>query len=317
MSSSYSFAKILLIDDDSKMNQNLERILNGITVSHCGMTVKPIIHCLDVNLDLVGSEVDKWKISNLTFDTLLKLCNENKYDLVIADFGYATKEAQRILWNIDKPTKEDAEDRVLTIRNLSLQFIDWLRITNKRLPKERNIFLSEQKVILHTLASKSAMEIFGSVNPRRLNETRAAFKNSDDVKIIDTRSEFFAWDDFYSIYESEDGRNFYRHLLGTHLIKVVETELLRIIINKIGKIRVRKSVLNIALFAGFVSIISLIFQFLFNQLMNLETFQPYEKYLLISITILLIFLLPLIVATKFERLSRSIINWVGPEEEFY
>jgi hypothetical protein len=146
----------------------------------------------------------------------------------MVDFGFADEEAQDILWGKDRArvaTKNEAKGRLLTIRDLAEQYATSLAKCRKA-PKPRNLFLDACRVLLRSMAPNVGIDILGPVFPNRLNETRAAFPNAH-VIALDPRNEFYAGDTYYHFYEQPRGRDFYRQLVGSHYLRIVETFVLR------------------------------------------------------------------------------------------
>jgi hypothetical protein len=309
--------RILLIDDDFEMNAKLERLLsNPIAVDH--LKVIPQVDYVDVRLEEDNNRKGYWNISETTLKQLQRYSRFPNYDLVMVDFGFATEEAKDILWGKDRtrtPTKEEAKGRLLTIRDLQIQYEDWQNKAAKNAAKNNNVFTAARRVILRSFASRMAFDMLGPVEHSRRPETQKAFPNAD-VIAIDSRQEFFGGDEFYDIIERPDGRDYYRYLVGTYSKRVIESEVLRRLIKLSGKLQVRRSVLNIALFAGSIAVIGGVSQYLANLGFGfLDRGQSVGWWFFIA-GLLALISGALTLALSFEWFARAIVRWIGPEEEF-
>ena len=307
--------RILLIDDDVEMNTRMEKVLSGHRLSVGRTEVIPQVDRLDVSLEQRG---DYWKISETTLKRLHLLSRSPRYDLVMADFGFATEEAKDILWGKDRsrhPTKEDAKGRLLTVRDLRYQFEEWAEEVATKAKGSVNVFTAARRVVLRSFASRLAFDILGPVVPDRSNQTQQAFPNAD-VLPVDSRQEFFATDEFYDIYERPDGRDFYRYLVGTYSLRIIESEMLRYLVRLSGKLRVRRSVFNIAVFAAAVAAIGGVAQYLAGLGFGFIDRGQSTGWWLFGAGLLLLVLGALALGLTFEWFARSVIRWVGAEEEF-
>jgi hypothetical protein len=219
---------ILLIDDDRHMNKMLRRLIEGHRVDVAGLIFAPKVEA--VNVALTRYKRSYWRVAE---ETLLALqrASARLYDLVMIDFGFADEEAQDILWGKDRSrvaSKKEAKGRLLTIRDLGEQYAKSLA-ARRRAPKPRNLFLEARRVLLRSMAPNLGIDILGPVFPNRLNETRAAFPNAH-VRALDPRNEFYAGDTYYHFYEQPRGRDFYRQLVGSHYLRIVEAYVLRALV---------------------------------------------------------------------------------------
>ena len=302
---------ILLIDDDEEMNKKLTDILMG-------HRLKTEIAEVKFNVDAVEVATEKeregfWKFDNETMQALEK-CSRKKYDLILADFGLVDDEAKDILWGKDRkrnPTKEEAKGRLLTLLDLSQQFEKFIDGGSP------NLFRKNYKVHLRSFASRLAFDLLGPVIPNRVRITRAAFPNAE-VEAFDPRNEIYGNTEFYDFYEYQDirGREFYRQIVGHHSVSVVDRYVLRELIDLAGKMRVRRSVFNLALFAGFVAIIGYATQYFEGLGLNLLAKKETIGWWMIFVGLLVLILGALSLAVYFESFSRKIIKWVGSERGF-
>lgn len=310
--------RILLIDDDAEMNSRLEGLLTGCRLSVGGIEVVPEVDRVDVALEEKTEQPGIWRIKEETLKQLHFLSQSPGYNLVMTDFGFVTDEAKDILWGRDrsrKPTKNDAKGRILSIRDLRLQFEEWRTHVGQRRSAAWNVFTSARRVILRSFASRLAFDILGPVIPNRSLETQAAFPNAEIVA-IDSRQEFFGNDEFYEIYERPDGRDFYRYLVGTYSTRVIESEMLRHVIKITKNLRIKRSVFNIALFAGAVTLIGGAAQYLSGiGLGLLDQGRPMGWWFIVGGLLALVFG-ALGLSLTFEWFARTVVRWVGPEEEF-
>jgi hypothetical protein len=217
--------KILLIDDDHEMNSQLHRLLEGHRIQLSGATIVPAVQIVDVAL--VQYKPSYWRIAESTFIALDRVSAES-HDLLMVDFALTDEKAKDILWGRDRSrtaTKAQAKNRLLTIRDLAEQYAKHLDRRRHR-PARRNIFLETRRVVLRSMAPNLGFDILGPVVPNRLNETRAAFPNAY-VAPLDPRNEFYGGDAYYDFYDRPRGREFYRQLVGSHYLRIVEAEVLR------------------------------------------------------------------------------------------
>jgi len=317
-SSNYLF-RVLIIDDDLAMNKRLAEIIKGLITSDFGITIVPQVDYLDIELEPQPGTASFWQINRRTLEKLDILSRSGQYDLVVSDYGFITEEGKSILWpegRSAKPTVEDARGRILTLADLRNQYDEWLRTTSRKLDVH-NLFDSTKRMLLRSFASKKAYDILVPVKERRVPVTQGLFPNAF-IDPMDTRQEFFgANDQFYGIYDDEKyGRAFYRHLVATYTARIVKREMYHYIAELTSKIRLRRSVFNIALFAGTVAAIGLGGQYLadigISELQSGST----SGWVFILNGFLVIAVGAIVVAAGFEKFSRSIIRWVGSEENF-
>lgn len=311
--------RILVIDDDFEMNKHLVEIIKGLITTDFDVTVIPKVDHLDIELEPQFDKNYYWQISRGTLEKLDILSQSGAYDLVISDYGFITEEGKAILWpegRAAKPTVEDAKGRILTLADLRIQYEDWLRINSRKLSRD-NLFDSTKRMIFRSFASKKAYDILGPVIERRVPVTQGVFPNAF-IDPMDTRQEFFGSNDqFYGIYDDENyGRPFYRHLVATYTARIVKREIYRFIVELRSKIRLKRSVFNIALFAGVVASIGLGAQFLADIGITQLSAGNNSGWLFILNGFLVITIGALIVAARFEKFSRSIIRWFNSEENF-
>jgi hypothetical protein len=316
MSHSIRF-RILLIDDDYDMNTRLEKMLSGCRVSIDGVDVVPQIDRLDVDLEESDDSPGFWKIKDSALKRIQVLSIRPRYDLVITDFGLVPPQVQKALWGEDlsrHPTREEIKSKILTIRDLKSQFENWCNSECPEL-KFKNLFTAARQVLLISFASKLGFDAFGPVVPNRSRETQGAFPAAGIVA-LDSRLEFFGNDEFYDVYERPRGRDFYRFLLGTYSVRIVELEMLRHVISDLKKIRVRRSVFNIAVFAGAIAVIGGVTQYLSNAGLQLITQGSMIGWWLIAIGAVTLIVGAVSLSLTFEWFARTVVRWIGPEEEF-
>jgi hypothetical protein len=308
--------RILLIDDDLEMLEKLQSLLAGHRLQTEDFEVLLNVDRLDVVLskDATG---DRWQISPATLEAAHALSRSPHYDLVLTDYSLATKEAKEILWhrrNVRQSASDTAEGLLLTVRTLATKYQEWLRAIDSNDLASPNIFTAARRVILRSFVHRLDFDYLGPLVPTRSNATQAAFPNAE-ICPIDTRQDFFAIDRFYSFYEEPNGREFYRHLVGTYYLKVIDAEMLRHLTRLAGKIHVRKSVLNIAMFAGLVAIVGGTTQYLEDAGAKLlESKERVGWWFLASGWVFLVAGASML-AVSFERLTRTVIKWVGREED--
>jgi hypothetical protein len=311
--------RVLIIDDDLEMNKHLVEIIKGLITSDFEITVIPKVDYLDIELDPQPGISSFWQISKRTLEQLDTFSQFEPYDLIISDYGFITDEGKAILWpegRVAKPTIEDAKGRILTLADLRIQYEDWLRSNSRKLLKQ-NIFDSTKRMILRSFASNKAYDILGPVKEKRYPITQGVFPNAF-IDIMDTRQEFFgANDQFYSIYDNENyGRNFYRHLVCTYTARIVRREIYRFIAEILSRIRLKRSVFNIALFAGTVASIGLGAQLLADLGLKQIANGNNSGWLFIINGFLVITIGALLIAARFEKFSRSIIRWFSSDDNF-
>jgi hypothetical protein len=309
--------RILLIDDDYEMNTRLEKILSGCRISIDKVDVTPEVDRLDVDLEERDDKPGFWRISESTLKRIRVLSNTPSYDLVITDFGLVPPQVQKALWGDGTgrdPTKEEIKSKILTVRDLRFQFEAWSEL-EKTHAKRKNVFTAARRVLLISFASRKGFEAFGPVVPNRSHETQGAFPTAR-ILPLDSRQEFFGNDEFYDIYESARGRDLYRYLLGTYSIRIVELEMIKHVMSQSKKIRVRRSVFNIALFAGAIAVIGGVTQYLSNLALQLLSQGKTIGWWLLALGLVSLVLGALSLALTFEWFARTVVRWIGPEEEF-
>lgn len=308
--------RILLIDDDYDMNTRLERMLSGCRVSVNGANVVPQIDRLDVDLEERSDKPGYWKITKSTLEHVKRLSQQPHYDLIITDFGLVPPQVQKALWgenNTREPSTEEIKNKILTIRDLKYQFEEWSALGDQT--KRNNLFTAAPRVLLISMASNKGFEAFGPVVPNRSQETQGAFPGAT-ILPLDSRHEFFGNDKFYEIYDSPKGRQFYRYILGTYSIRIVELEMLKHAFPSAKKMRVRRSVFNIATFAGAIAAIGVAAQYLENTGLQLITQGRAIGWWIMVMGLSCLILGAIILSLTFEWFARRVVQWVGPEEEF-
>jgi hypothetical protein len=309
--------RILLIDDDYEMNTRLEGLLNGCRISISGIQVVPEVDRVDVAMEERSDKPGFWKIRESTLQRIDLLSKTPTYNLVIADFGFVPRQVQEALWGKDStltPTKEEVRGKVLNIRDLRSEFEEWSNHSEQG-PKRKNVFTSARRVVLRSFGSRLGFDIFGPVVPTRSRVTQATFPAAEIVT-MDLRQEFFGNDEFYEIYERPDGRDFYRHLVGTYTMRLLESEMLRHITAYSRQIRVRRSVFNIAAFAGAVAVIGGVVQYLSNSGFQLLGQGRSVGWLFVAAGLVSLVLGALFLSLTFEWFARTVVRWIGPEDEF-
>jgi hypothetical protein len=298
--------RILLIDDDREMNDRLFRLLTGHRIHAGDMTVSFAVDVVQVGV--ASDQPGYWRFDEGTIDAL-KTVSARSYDLVMADYGLVDDAAKDILWGKDRsrsPTRQEAKGRLLTLKDLSEQYAAKVSVTSP------NIFLSAHQVHLRSFASRLAFDLAGPVYPDRENETKAAFPNAE-VRAFDPRNELYGGDAYYSFYDQTDGREFYRQLVGHHVMAVAERYVLRTLLSRAGRLRVRRSVFNIALFAGCIAIMGGATQYLATIGLN-RSQESGWLYLVAGFAVLVFG--ALLLSLYFEAFSRRVIRWVRSESDF-
>lgn len=298
--------RILLIDDDKEMNDRLSRLLKGHRIHAGEVTVSFAVDVVQVGV--TSDQPAYWRFSDKTLDDL-KTVSMRSYDLVMADYGLVDDAAKDILWGKDRsrsPTRQEAKGRLLTLKDLSEQYAAKVGIDSP------NIFLRAHQVHLRSFASRLAFDLAGPVYPDRENVTKAAFPNAE-VRAFDPRNEIYGGDTFYSFYDQTDGREFYRQLVGHHMLSVAERYVLRTLLVRVDRLRVRRSVFNIALFAGCIAILGGATQYLAT--IGLQRGQESGWLYLVSGFAVLVGG-ALLLSMYFEAFSRRVIRWVGSENDF-
>lgn len=300
--------RVLLIDDDEEMNASLSRRLMGHKVNASG-------HSIPISVDVIGVKMTKtepgfWKFADETIEAL-KAASSQHYDLVMADFGLVDDEAKDILWGKDRtrtPTRDEAKGRLLTIRDLAVQFAASIPQSS------RNIFLNTHRVFLRSFASRLAFDLLGPVKPDREVQTKAAFPNAE-VDTFDPRNEVYGGDAFYSFYEREDGRAFYRQIICHHAVSVVERYVICDLAASGPRIRLRRSVLNIALFGGCIAAVGGATQYLGGiGIEFLRSGQTAGWWWIVS-GLMGLLLGAVLVSAYFETFTRKVIEWVKAEQD--
>lgn len=309
--------RILLIDDDYDMNTRLERILSGCRVSVSGgNVVVPQIDRLDVDLEERSDKPGYWKIKDSTLERVRLLSELPQYDLVITDFGLVPPQVQKALWGEDntrEPSTQEVKNKILTIRDLKSQFEEWSASGNQI--KTKNLFTAARRVLLISMVSNKSIEAFGPVVPNRSQETQGAFPSAQ-ILPLDSRHVFFGDDKFYEIYDSAIGRQFYRYILGTYSIRIVELEMLKHALPSARQMRVRRSVFNIATFAGAVAAIGVATQYLSNTGLQLISQGRAVGWWIMVTGLASLVLGAVVLSLTFEWFARRVVQWVGPEEDF-
>jgi CheY-like chemotaxis protein len=308
--------RILLIDDDIEMLETLQNLLAGHRLQTEDFDVLLNVDRLDVVLSKDATD-DRWQISPTTLKAAYALSRSPHYDLVMTDYSLATQEAKEILWhrrNAHQSGSDPAEGLLLTVRTFSTAYQEWLREFDREDLASPNIFTAPQRVILRSFVHRSDLDHLGPLVPTRSNATQAAFPNAE-ICPLDTRQEFFANDRFYSFYEQPNGREFYRHLVGTYYLKVIDGEILRHLTRLAGKIHVRKSVLNIAMFAALVAIVGGTTQYLEEAGTRLLEGKDRVGWWFLASGLVVLIGGAIMLALSFERLTLTVIRWVGRENE--
>jgi CheY-like chemotaxis protein len=298
--------RILLIDDDKEMNDRLVGLLSGHRIHAGDMTVSFAVEVVQVGV--MSDQPGYWRFDENTIDSL-KLVSTRSYDLIMADYGLVDDAAKDILWGKDRsrcPTRQEAKGRLLTLQDLSQQY------AAKVGAKWPNIFLSARQVHLRSFASRLAFDLAGPVYPERENVTKAAFPNAK-VRSFDPRNEIYGGDAYYAFYDQVDGREFYRQLVGHHILSVAERYVLRALLAQAGRLRVRRSVFNIAVFAGCITIMGGATQYLATIGLNGDQESGW-LYLALGFVVLVVG--ALLLSMYFEAFSRQVIRWVGSESDF-
>jgi hypothetical protein len=309
--------RILLIDDDHDMNTRLEKMLSGCRVSINGVGVVPQIDRLDVDLEERDDKPGFWKIKESTLRQIQILSESPRYNLVVTDFGLVPLEVQRALWgegHTRQPSREEVKSKILTVRDLKSEFENWSKLECPKL-RDRNVFTSANRVLLISFASRLGIDAFGPVVPNRSRETQGAFPSAGIVP-LDSRQEFFGNDEFYDVYESSRGRDFYRYLLGTYAVRIVELEMLKSAMSDSNRIRVRRSVFNIAAFAGCIAVIGGVSNYLSNIGVQLVSSGNTLGWWLVATGLVALVAGALVLSFSFEWFARTVVRWIGPEEEF-
>jgi len=304
---------ILLLDDDSEMNSQIDNLLSGLRVHILNFEIVPKIYRIDIKVDKVAE--NKWEISS---ETILSLNNlsHHKFDLILTDYQLTSSEGKKLLWSNESNTNNifaENENILLTIKNLKSQYEKWLIDSNKSNLISESIFYTTPKVILRSLVHKNEIDILGPINPTRIQVTKSVFPNSD-VWAYDTRQEIFSNDEYYDFYTSQKGRNFYRHIVSINYLRIVENEILKHYFLLSRKMIVRKSILNIASFAGFTAIIGIITQFVMSIGISMIQNQDLRGVLMLGLGFMFLILSSMFLSLFFELYSKSIINWVESKE---
>ncbi len=304
--------RILLIDDDKEMIKKLSHLLSGHRIHIGNFNLSIEVDSVLVRVEPVIIESNKyWRFTDDTIRDL-EIASARRYDLVVADYGLVDDEAKDILWGKDRkrtPGREEAKGRILTLKDLAEQYAETISDGSP------NILLTASQVYLRSFASKLAFDILGPVNPDRVNATKAAFPNAK-IDAFDTRNELYGGDAFYSFYKQKRGLEFYRQLVGHHMLLVVEKYILRTLITRAGRMRIRRSVLNIALFAGSVAVLGAATGYLAQIGQSLLAQKDSSGWWLIFAGLTFLGLGSLALSIYFESFARRIIRWIGPEEEF-
>jgi hypothetical protein len=313
--------RILLIDDDVKMNDLLEMDLEtvGKELDVKGFEFDVHVDRLDVKLVSDENRQTFFRFSNETFLALYRLSRSPRYDLIIADWGFADEEAQKVLWgknNSRQPIREEAEGRLFNIRHLRTQFHDWLTREGR---KSGSIFLAARRVLLRSMVSKRYFDWFGGIQ-ERLKDAQAAFKNAEIIP-FDPRNEFYGGDEYYQFYDCKqpdhpDGRAFYRQLVKGYIRKVAVVEILIFFQRLSNRLRIRKSVFNIAAFAGAVTIIGSSTQYLGGTGLKLLASGQSVGWWFIGAGLFFLIFGSLTLALTFESFTRYTLRLLGPEDEF-
>lgn len=314
--------RMLLIDDDLEMNAKLQRLLAGTRTEASGIEVYAEVDRVDVVTERSPDGTDTWRISDGTLERINVLSRCPQYNLVLADFGFADDEAKQFLRRAsgEKPvTKEFSRGRILTLLDLRQQYEAFVARRESTGAVYRSIFHHADRVIMRSLASDEMLPTLGPVRKARLPEVKNAFPGTatSDVLALDTRELFFGEDRFYKLYCGlEKHREFYHHLFGSLAVPIVESEMLRYAVGLSQRHRVRRSLFNIAVFAGSVGVLGVAVQFLGGTGLTLLGKGRWPGWLLIAAGFVLLLAGSWALAIGFERFSRAVVRWVGHEDDF-
>jgi hypothetical protein len=305
---------ILLIDDDSEANEILSRSLGGMTLLIENIEIIVEVEILNIELESNPNHKDHNKISIETLRSLWDLTRDQNHDLVIIDYGYAPKDAQEELWKVrGKPSQDLVERLKFNLLDLSTQYMQFIHATLGTKCDKQNVFLTAKNVIMRSMKIDKMQDVMGPFE-QRIKVTRRAFPKVENLIAFDPRQTLYGTDEFYQFYNCDKGRDFYRYLVGAFTAKMVEAEI-RKKYSKNNKMTIRKSVFNIALFAGSVAIIGMSVQFVssigINLLQDKNSIGWWVILFGLSIQIIGAFML----AIGFEHFSGKVIQWVKHDDE--
>lgn len=224
--------RILLIDDDEAMLDRLENLLSGHRVCLCDIEVVSVVDRIDVALVRDQRLSNRWVISEATLAHLSALSHGSEHNLIMTDFSLTSSEVKELLWNGEPALAADGvkpRDMLLTVRDLRTQFEAW-RTKHSHGRRRKNVFISAKRVILRSFVHRHEFDVLGPLVPDRLLVTQSAFPNATIIP-FDTRQDLYANDTFYQFYTADGGREFYRQIVGTYYLRLVETEILRFLTN--------------------------------------------------------------------------------------
>ncbi len=216
--------RILLIDDDLKMNEALSGLFEGLIAETSEYILKPTVETLDVNVVQSTEQPSRWEIGEETVARMRQLRGVSPFHLTIIDYGYVDKEIKKaIKWEAKQCETEgeyllpeDIEGRILSVPHLK-------RADERNVGGDSSVFETTGRVILRSFVSKEFRKALPNFAGRLLN-TKTAFPKAAECLGINTTEELFGGDRFYHVYE-QGGRDFYRELCHAYESRVVEREM--------------------------------------------------------------------------------------------
>ena len=305
--------KILIIDDDLKMINGLKSFLEGATVEHQEYYLKANVDYVYIDLQKSTDEEDFWVISKKTLNQL-KQKSSIDYQLIYLDYGYTTVESQNQIFDILKRYKSPKIDRelkgkILTVKDLKQQFTEFIVANFPDFNFDNTFFNKLNTVVLRSYTVTN--DVLGPVIPERLNNTRACFPNSSIIT-LDTRQMYFPHEFHDNIYENKEwGRDFYRHFASIHSLEIFKTEAFKTIADLNKRKIVKRTTLNISLYAGIIAMIGILTKLFIDIGLDLFGINVYYSIIFFVLAIIILLFGSLGIALYFESFTQRIIKWIN------
>jgi hypothetical protein len=307
--------RILIIDDDSEMSATMEDLLKGHrAVRAAGIQVFPTVDRVDVIVESEESRPGCFRLKRSTLDRLLLLSRLPRYHLILVDYGFASDTLKDILWGRDRdlrPSPQEVMEKMPTLKTLRRDFDDLCHESNQNL--RHNVFSAAKRVLLRSFTSDFSVDSLGTFS-EKLAVTQDVFPNAEIIP-FDSRQEIYAGNKFYELYTHPRGRAFYRQIALAYTQRVVETEMMRRLVELAGKQRVKRSIFNIAAFGGLIAVIGSIVQFVAGVGLQYLERGAAVGWAPLALSVIILVGGSMLMAFWFERLAKTLVAWTGSSEQ--
>lgn len=316
----YQF-RVLIVDDDLEVISRLQERLVLDPISFEGRNWEVDLRIVHVKVQTVDEHFSQ--ISSDTFEQLAAACSQPAH-LILADYGYATKEVMDALTLLPDQGKEITSDdivgKILTtvdlVSSAQKYCLDLKVDSYKRESIKKNFIGSTAKLYLYSYTSKAFYKALGEVEAR-VRRVKASLPGCKVVP-VDTKYEFYNGQEFDWPNPSKHEQKFYAHLVGGLINNLIKIEFLTHLLNdskRLKYVRIRRSSISVAIIVALGGAIGATAEWLGGRILDLFSKDlVVPAYTIIALTMIFILMIGLIVPFAFERVMTGLISKEGSDD---